>query len=310
LAVLTISFVSISNAKSLNDPKLIKFIDDKTQVEFLIPKNAKIRHPRKKHDLNTPLMQNSKIIARVKTAEMLAQVESFDIAIDFNPVDWLQSYATFSGYTPVYLKTVETPKNLVLGVIKYALSESSKVYETEYLAIAGKHGYLISGQGPWSDPLVNIIASSIILPGEKWGNLDKIKEVKFQDQILKFRDDYTFHDASKGKTTIMLVSSEQTVSESSTLIALKTGANKIHSENVRRFSKELSNLKFTSKLLRENKNESTFEMQSQSGDNFVGLITTTQSGASVSMIVPSMLTDPNAWLSGKYYYIRTLQALN
>lgn len=302
---------SIVMGQTSSSPKMIykKIIDEISQNSFSVPEDAVITHPDNMPNAGNAFLVNKKTMAQVEWSGMVAKISSFDVEYNFNHADWLYAFAENFGIKARNLRTVVKPSGLVLGIVEYTIAEDSSDKATAYLAIAGKRGYLMSGQGPWSDPLVEAIASSITVSGGKWGEVDDLSTLFFADHDLDFRSDFHIEDASSDESIIKNIYNARKIADSTIILALKTGVNRIHPANIRRFKKNLSDLKFKAKLIQDKNQEAVFELISYGGKSYAGFMTTTKSGVSVSLIVPFMTDDPNAWLSGKYYYIRTLQAL-
>ncbi len=312
--VTTISVIFLatgSMAQSSSDPviKFKKFSDTETQISFMAPDGVSVSRPEKDDTLNNPLLLNGEVFIQIEWPGMIAQINTFDIEIDFNPVDWLVAYTTLAGHKPGTVRTLKSSKGLVFGSIEYTTAKSGGTVATAFMTVSGNRGYLISGDGKISEPLVRTMTDTLTLPGSGSATVDKTQTVDFAGRNLIFDVEYSVNDASKGESKVAVISNAASIPDSSVILLVKTGVNKIHTANVRRFSEELTNLQFTSKVLRESKTETAFELKSHSGGKFVGFVTTTGSGFSVSLIAPTIDEDANTWLSGKYYYVKAVQAL-
>jgi len=296
------------------DPNLTtrkKFIDDESPVTFLLPENAFILRANGTEELNNDFLPNGKPLVRVDWGGMLAQIDTFDIGFDFHHVDWIDAYVAFAGIDATSARTIENEDALRIGTVEYSIDDNPETSGVMYLAIAGNKGYLISGRGKESDPLVDSITSTLTLSGESWGNLDTIKKVPFAERDLEFKDDFTIEERSEDHLKAMVIHNGASIAESSILLILKTGNNEVHSENVRRFTQELSDMRL--EILATDSgdfgSETVFTLQNEEGGSFSGAVSTTQGGVSVSLLTPASDNEPDDWLSGKYYYVQTLRAL-
>jgi hypothetical protein len=309
LVFLSVSFIFAAHAKSISNVNLVKFVDTRSKTTFMYPENSIVKYPNKKPNLDSPFLLNGLTMARIEWGNMIAKIDVFDVAFDYNHVDWLSAYAERLELPVFNVLTVTDSSNLRFGNLEYVAGKGTTESATAYLAIAGRRGYLISGQGPRSNPLVDTIVSSLNLLGESWGNTDKTQIVKFAGHDLDFRSDFTVKDVVKGKSISKVISNNASIGDSSLLIVLNTGTNRTHKDNLRRFKSKLSKLRLEATVVKEDRYEAIYDLVSQTGDRYVGFLTTTNSGSNVSLIVPSLHEDLNTWLSGKYYYIRTLQSL-
>jgi hypothetical protein len=301
------SVTVFAETKSKTEISFKKFGDSELEISFMAPNGVVMSQPKEK--LNNPLLLNGKTFARIEWPGMMAQIDMFDVEYGLNHVDWLTAYTALAEFETGTIRTLENRNKFIFGMIKYKTTSDEKEYSTAFLALDNKHGYLISGDGIKSDPLVKTIADTFILSGKNINETDKTQTIKFSGHDLKFRNDFTVRHESKKESIVKIISNASTVSDSSTIFLLKTGTNSPHENNVRKFKKELSSLKITSKVLLNKKTETTFLLKTSDDRNFVGFIHTAQSGESVSLITPSIEEDVNSWLSGKYYYIKTVQAL-
>jgi hypothetical protein len=304
-----VPMVSFAQSKTLEKLHYVKINDSSLGLSMIVPENTVFDKPQNGEKIENPLMPDGRPYLRLDWQGMKVEIDIFKASFDFFQVDWLNAFTLLSGFDVVSLKSIRNTSELSLGELRFANKNNNDPSSLVYLAVVDGRGFLISGFGAESNDLVQIIGESLALGGASIGSFDDNKDFEFLEHKLTFKNSFVEIDFSKEGNTFKVISDSSELANSTILYLLRSGEQNSHTKNVRKLLKNLSQLKFTITSTKNNKNETVIDMLGQGSQKYVGYIRSYEDGTNISLIVPAIENDPNAWLSARYYYIRTLQAL-
>ncbi|GLQ35296.1 hypothetical protein GCM10007939_15790 [Amylibacter marinus] len=311
LSLAITSFTGAAMAE--NDPYdsvLFKRIENsELGVEFSVPKDAEVKTVSGDASVKNPLLVNGRRLLKISDGPAQVSVIAFDVNYDFHPIDWLDLYAEISGLNSVSAKISKNYAGERLGEMTYLPIDGNSTTALAYVAIAGNTGYLIIGSTLESQDLVVIAAGSLELDAPGWGGLDAKKEITIAGQSFMVPETFSVHNSSKDGKEVRVITNGPEVTGSSIVMIVKTSDDADHADNTMIFKKKLKNLKLRSAVLSQNDSQTILSAESGSGQLFTGYVSTLDSGFVIELLVPKLTFGPDAWLTGRSYYIEAIRAL-
>lgn len=312
--IATISFCIVllmglsASAQTATDLAMKKYTDVAPGVNFILPaENIAINVPTDGGAANKFFL-DGKEIATIKYNTLSAIVTGFQMNITANHTDWLIAYSVALGVKAQGLQLIKNNNGIIFGVGQYVLPKYPEQPVTVAVAFAGDRGYFIQSKTSSSAALVKSAVANMQIPGSAWGMLEPTKEVSLGSKTININESFTATPIDADGIKGVIVTNAGLDEISAIVMTVKTELASDHAENRKVFEAELVSAKLTLRVIRDQPNETVFAAKSEQGREFVTFIAT-QGTSSVSLIVPDIKTDVNAWLSGKYYYNAALRAM-
>ncbi len=294
-------------AQTTGGLKMKEYMDVAPGLTFVLPEDDLTIETSVDGSAN-PFFLDGEILANIKYKNLTAIVTSFKMEITANHTDWLIAYSKALGIKVTDLKTAKNKQGVVIGLGKFILPKYPDQPLGVAVAFGGDRGYFIQGKTKSSAALVKSAVVNMKVPGTPWGTLEPTKTITVGSKSIKINETFTHTPVSEGPMKGVVVTNAGRMEASAIILTVKTELFSDHSENRRVFEGELKsgNLEYT--VIRDEPTETVFNVKSQGGKEFTGFIAT-QGTSSVSLIVPSITTNVNAWMSGKYYYNAAIRAV-
>lgn len=306
---ITLSLMTAPMAQAAETLKMNEYTDLAPGVTLTIPEGVEVDRPAGDGATKTAFLVDARKLGTVKFKGLEAFVTSFQMDIVANHVDWLHIYGSALGLKPQKLRTTRNEKGMVVGVGEFVSPKYPKQPLDVFVLFAGDRGYFIQGKNTRSKPVAQGVASRMELDATPWGELETPRTLDFGSKRFNTNAAFFVKGADTGPMKAALITNAPEVKDSNIVMTVKTELLTGHKANAALFENELKSANLEFRKIRENPTETVYQARNtDAGTNFVGFITTVGK-SSVSLIVPSVQTNVNAWLSGKYYYSLAVKGL-
>lgn len=277
-------------------------------IEFTIPKGVEVRYLGPGRDTDHPL-DDVKSILKIEYEGTAAEVVSYPVDFDMNPVDFLRFYLSVIGFEQLDADTMSNDR-LTVAEVDYIVNLGDNVNEPLLAYSVSVNGmiFVILGADYNSNNLVNLLAATIRIPEADLSRNDVVKNVQLLDKSFELDESFFVSESTQDGRVGYIITDGSSLADSSILITVAESDNSSFSYSRDNFEATLVNLGFTFSEIWKNENEAAYDLVAQDNRRFSGKLYVNEFGT-VTVVAPNAIEDPRASLKSLYYYTTIAQEI-